>query len=191
MFLLCTKLYLLGDTCLLVGFHRCLPQDETELRAAGAKLNPRVVAGPSKPPPAYTPSDAVAPQAKTDQWSTQAAQESDIACEASIRKDKHPLQLTGVHASHPFHKAPGWDDGMSRSADLMHNGSDEVKSICVMAQGGTGKGGGIYSVARLPEVAEWEIKINHRFVDVLSPYLNGESNSYCMQVKTSNCTYGH
>ncbi|DBA98245.1 TPA: hypothetical protein ACH3X1_001169 [Trebouxia sp. C0004] len=42
-----------------------------------------------------------------------------------------------------------------------------------MAQGGTAA---IYSVARLPEAAKWEISLNKRWEELLNPYLHGATH---------------
>jgi len=55
----------------------------------------------------------------------------------------------------------------------MHVTYNEVKAICVMANGGTGSNAPIYSVGRLAEVARWELKYNNRWEEQLAPYLQG------------------
>lgn len=52
----------------------------------------------------------------------------------------------------------------------MHTIGNEVAAITVMAQGGTAA---MYSDAWLPEVAKWEISLNKRWQELLSPYLHG------------------
>lgn len=157
---------------LLSGFQRFLDPSETELREAGAKLNP-VVTRQSPGSPAttvYLSTDAPAPTAKTDQFMREAARQSDAASKADVDYDCHPLQQTGVHGSHACMKIPGWDDQRSRSPDPMHTVTNEVKAICGMVKGGSRA---MYSVGRLAEVARWEITCNGRWQDVLGPYLAG------------------
>ena len=55
----------------------------------------------------------------------------------------------------------------------MHMIGHELKAICEMATGGTGKVPA-YSFSRLHQLAKYECGTNHRWQDVLSPYLQGE-----------------
>ena len=93
------------------GFQRFLDLSQTEVREAGAKLNPTVTkagSGTSYPFPVavYVSKDAPAPSLKTDAQKRQAARESDVASRAGVSTDKHPLQQSGVHGSHAFIKIP-------------------------------------------------------------------------------------
>ncbi|DBB04049.1 TPA: hypothetical protein ACH3X1_013104 [Trebouxia sp. C0004] len=60
----------------------------------------------------------------------------------------------------------------------MHTIGNEVTAVTVMAQGGTA---GIHSVARLPEVAKWEVSLNKRWEELLSPYLHGPYGKYLLE----------
>ncbi|KAL0028424.1 hypothetical protein WJX77_005759 [Trebouxia sp. C0004] len=40
---------------------------------------------------------------------------------------------------------------------------------------------GIHSVARLPEVAKWEVSLNKRWEELLSPYLHGPYGKYLLE----------
>lgn len=103
----------------------------------------------------------------------QAARESDLACASGIKRTSkhHPQKRTGVHGSHALQKVPGHDDEESRKPDPMHTIGGELSGLATMAIGGTAA---MYSVARLPEVARWEIAVNNRWHDELGPYLDGE-----------------
>ncbi len=79
-------------------------------------------------------------------------------------------------------KVSGYDDKESRNPEPMHNTSNEITTVTVMARGGTTA---IYSVARLREVAEWEIALNNsgqpsRWEQKLRPYLTGIHIVYTM-----------
>ena len=72
-------------------------------------------------------------------------------------------------------KVPVCDDRDVRNPEPMHTTGNETTALTVMARGGTA---GIYSVARLREVAEWEIALNNngrpsRWEQQLRPYLTG------------------
>ena len=158
------------------GYHRFLGQDCTELREQGATLNPKTFprSQADAPAPVYTSADALAPVAKTRADMMQYARESDLACAADIKRSSnhHPQKRTGVHASHAFQKVPGQDDEGGRKPEPMHTIGGEVTAVTAMASGGTAS---MYSVKRLPEVAKWEISLNSRWSDELSPYLHGTS----------------
>lgn len=102
----------------------------------------------------------------------QSARESDLASAGGTKckQSHHPQHQTGVHASHAMQKVPGYDDEGSRKPDPMHTIGNEVTAVTVMAQGGTAA---IYSVARLPEAAKWEVSLNKRWEELLNPYLHG------------------
>ena len=160
----CTHHMLTQSLWACLGFHRFLEAEETELREKGANLNPKTFPKPrqaaaQQPAPEYRTAAASSPTEKTSAFMMQAARESDQACAAGIKRKRktHPLNQTGVHASHAMQKAPGYDDRGTRNPEPMHTIGNEVTSVTVMAVGGTA---GIYSVARLKEVAQWEIDLN-------------------------------
>lgn len=111
----------------------------------------------------------------------QADRESDQACAAGVKctSRHHPQQRTGVHASHAMQKAPGNDDEKGRKPDPMHTLGNEVHAVTDMTLGGTAS---MYSVARLPEVAKWEILLNNRWQDLLGPYLHNMHKPLSMSV---------
>ncbi len=153
------------------------------MREKGAKLNPRTFLKPrnaprdESPPPEYRAATAAPPTEKTTAFMLQAARDAEQACAAGIRRKHktHPQHQNGVHASHAMQKVPGYDDKESRNPEPMHNTGNEITAVTVMARGGTAA---IYSVARLREVAEWEIALNNssrpsRWEQKLRPYLTG------------------
>ena len=155
-----------------VGYHRFCPQHETELRERVAKLNPISIPKDGQGPPVYTNADEPAPRAKTDAIQRAAAQESDAASTAGIKRKHptHPSMETGVHASHALMKVPGWNEQKSRKPDGMHVTTGEVKAVTVMLGGGTADK---YSREQLHLLADWKFKYNSRWGDLLAPYRAG------------------
>ncbi len=155
------------------GYHRHLPEDETQMRQRGAKLNPVSIPKEGEGNPVYTRADDLAPLIKTDQAMRQYGRDSDAALIAGIKRKQHahPSRHTGVHGSHALSKVPGWNEEKSRNPDPMHTSTNEVKSVTVMLNGGTSDK---YSRDNLATLAAWELKCNGRWGNLLGQYRSGE-----------------
>lgn len=161
-----------------VGLHRFCDQDETGLRDQGARLNPNIISNDSQGFAVYTKPDDAAPHAKTDAIMRAHARASDAASTAGIKRKQaaHPSKQSGVHASHAFMKIPGWNDQQKRKPDGMHTPVGEVKAVTVMLGGGTADK---YSRDQLKLLADWEMKHNNRWEQLLAPYRAG--NECCLE----------
>ena len=157
----------LAPVACIAGVYPFLDPHNVELREKEAALNPvpsRSTRAGSHPVPVYCPADAEAPATKTSMYHLQAARDADTASANGIRcnQKQHPRHQTGVLGSLAVQKVPGHDDEHSCVADPMHCIGNEAYSIPGMARGGTSNPA-MYSVGRLSKVAEWEVKVNHRW----------------------------
>ncbi|KAL0040304.1 hypothetical protein WJX77_002792 [Trebouxia sp. C0004] len=119
------------------GYHRHLPEDETEMRGRGANFNPVSIPKEGEGTPVYTRADDLAPLVKTDQAMRQYGRDSDAALIAGIKRKQpaHPSRQTGVHASHALSKCPGWNEEKSHNPDPMHTSTNEYGNSSTMADG--------------------------------------------------------
>ena len=168
--------------CALMGlviaaYHAWLPEDATEARCQGAALNPELqrskqgaIRGMT-----HTAADAPRPSAKYDAFMRDAACQGDASCRRGLSRQHadHTYKSTGLLASHPFMKVVYWDEAAMRNVDPMHTIGNELKALCEMAMGGTGKVPA-YNVSRLHQLAKYECEVNNRWHDILSPYLQGK-----------------